>query len=289
MRTLFSVVALTMVLSGCGLIGAPGGRVRAAGAYTAGDGHAPSSVVSIRAGVTPVAWFDEERDWDVEAGYVLEAFPGQRPLDVQGGYLGFSYIPTIGRMLGESVRLRLVTGLDADLMAGIDRVVAGGTVTLGIELFDFDAEERSGGGGTSGGFLHAFAGEWSIGVVAFGSYRYAVDVGHYAVVGGGISLRFPSAVAAAYVLPFGVDSIVRGETPEEREERDAERGERRRERRVTRRHRRRDRRARRAEERRTAPAVVCFDANWNRIEASTMEEAREACPDCECTDNRPER
>lgn len=203
MRTRTLVVSVALAMSGgtvAGCIGVPfaslGGRGRVAVAGAVGDlrSFGPRTAVQAHIGTAILSVTDPgPRDLDVEVGYALDAFPGERSLDRHGGYAGVHWFPW------QDDGVRVSVGGDLDALWGFDqRLALGATLSVGIEGYAACEGAMGGGDVLYAGLLGWGRGEWGFGVQAQASYRF-VDGEHYAMFGGSLSIRFPAGIGVGYV------------------------------------------------------------------------------------------
>jgi hypothetical protein len=269
-------IVLCAALAGCiGVpIGTPGGRARVVGAAAFGDiggQEQGAPAISFHTGIAPASYWPERREWDVEAGYVLTGFTDVRGEEAQGGYVGASWMPHLAA-LGNGANMRAILGGDVEMLALRGVAGFGGTASFGVEVYG----RTSGDGfmaGASGGVAGAAYGEWAIGIVLEGSYRYSAGE-HYGTVGAGLSLRWPAAGGVVFATAIGLGiaaansqsssgQLSGGDTEVEWNE---HRGD--------------------LPEDPPAPPgrFVCTDSSGNAVEADALEEARSLCPGCECVE-----
>ncbi len=215
------VVGLAWAQAACVAIPlvSPGGRARTTAGAAFGDVHDEAgradSAISVHAGIAPLSLLPEAREWDFELGYALDAFPEHRPLDAHGGYAAVSFMPQLYRNERERFGIRLITTLDCELLSARNDTVLGFSASVGVDLFGFIA-----GDGSRGNVLHsavagALHGEWSVGLVAQGSYRF-VGGEHYGTLGLGISIRWPAGAGVAFLGPLGlIEAAVNTAAPRE--------------------------------------------------------------------------
>jgi hypothetical protein len=266
--------AACVLLVGCiGVpVGTPGGRVRVAGAAAFGNvgvQEQGAPVVALHTGIAPASFWPERRDWDVEAGYVLAAFTDVRGLDAQGGYVGASWMPHLAA-IGGGVSLRAMLGGDVEVLALRDVAGFGATASFGVELYGRTVGDGS-AGSLAGGVVGGLYGEWAIGIVLEGAYRYSAGE-HYGTIGAGLSLRWPAGGGVVFATAIGVGVAAvnsqsssgqttplgfQAEWNEHRGDLPAQAP--------------------------PPPArFVCRDAGGNVVEADDLEGARALCPACEC-------
>jgi hypothetical protein len=197
-------VGLVVIAPGC--IGVPfaslGGRGRVAAVGVVGDVTSPrgrpEAAVQAHVGTAILSVTDPgPREWDVELGYALDAFPGHQELDRNGGYAGLHWFPWNGD------GARVSVGGDVDLLWGFDqRLALGATLSAGIEAYAGCTGAMGGGDAAYAGLLGFGRGEWGLGIQAHASYRF-VDGEHYAMFGASVSLRFPAGIGVGYVTALG--------------------------------------------------------------------------------------
>jgi hypothetical protein len=196
-------LALTLLLEGC--IGLPfasvggRGRVTAAGAITSRPERDPRLVVQAHVGAAILSVVDPgERDFDVEVGYALDAYPGDRASDRHGGYAGLVWFPW------HEDGARVAVGADVDALWCFDeRLALGATVSAGIEGWVACEGAMGAGDLLDAGLLGWGRGEWGLGVHAQASYRF-VDGQHDATFGATLSLRFPAGIGVGYVTAIAI-------------------------------------------------------------------------------------
>ncbi len=202
LRARYSLVAI--LLTGClGVpVATPGGRARIAVGPTVGATGRADHAISLHAGVTPLVWLPERREWDLELGYTVDLFPDHQRLNVQGGYVGLSYMPTLWADPGEPILVRGVATIEAEAMARGDVPVPGATLSIGCEVYGVQAGDGV-SGNLYGGVAGMLSGEWSVGLLVQGSYRH-LDGEPYGVIGAALSIRFPAALGVVYATPLGL-------------------------------------------------------------------------------------
>jgi hypothetical protein len=265
-----AALALAPALTACVAfpIGIPPGHVRAAMSAAYGDlddKPAGSPLVAVHAGLAPASLWSDRRAWDVEVGYAADAFLEAPELSAQGGYVSGAWMPFL--LAEGAVRLRMILGLDVDVLRTRDVVAFGSTLSVGAELAGF-ANGTGWLGSLSGGYAGLLYGEWSVGVCLQGAYRY-VDGASYGTIGAGLTLRWPAGGGVGYVtalglVPAGGSSGAQAISGYESN--------------------------REPDEPRHPPApparFVCRDPDGNSGEADTLEEARVLCPHCSCAERR---
>ncbi len=201
------MVALSLApVVGC--IGVPfaslGGRGRVALNGTVGNvrvssGRAMDVALQAHVGTAILSVTDPgPREWDLELGYVLDAFPGGRELDRHGGYAGLHWFPW------SEDGVRVSVGGDVDALWGFDqRLAIGATLSMGIEGYTACEGAMGGGDLLYAGLVGWGRGEWGFGAQVQASYRF-VDGEHYAMFGGSLSVRFPAGVGVGYVTALAL-------------------------------------------------------------------------------------
>jgi hypothetical protein len=200
------ILAAALLIEGC--IGLPfaslGGRARvtAAAAVTSRPDADARLVVQTHLGAAVMSVVDPgERDFDVEVGYALDAYPGDRPSDRHGGYAGLVWFPW------QEEGARVSVGADVDALWGFDqRLAVGATLSAGIEAYAACEGAMGGGDLLYAGLVGWGRGEWGLGVHAQASYRF-VEGQHDATFGATLSLRFPAGIGVGYVTALAIADV----------------------------------------------------------------------------------